>query len=206
MKLINKIILLVFFNLIFLLTSFEINGFKWDALPSSTKFRYVEDFYSLYYLPNKMENQDLNRNIFWLRWALAAPFAPPLFALKPPKNEQAYEKYKKLMRMHLHYLVTKNFVFLAARFDKHRPVFYNLPYKEDILKSLNIAEYLYQEAQKEWQKVLPYYQELRRVRVRTELNFLEDSLYRIYTKELDYDRVIKRKLKKLSKTKAYFTR
>ncbi len=201
----KKLFLLFVATSFFFISTVEINDFKWDLLPSSTKFRYVEDFYSLYYIPQKMENDDLNRNIFWLKWALAAPFAPPIFALTPPENEKTYEKYKKLMRMHLHYLITKNLVFLAARFDKHKPVFYNKPYREDILKSLKIAEYLYREADKEWKKVMLYYKELRKVKVRTKLNFLEETLYRIRIKELDYQRVIQRKLKKLAKTEKYFS-
>ncbi len=198
-------ILLVKFLLFVSLLGVEINDFKWDVLPSHSKFRYVEDFYSLYYVPLKPENSDFNRNIFWLKWALAAPFAPPIFALSPPKTPEAYEKYKTLMRMHLHYLVTKNLVFLAARFDKHEPVFYNKPFAEDILKSLGIAEYLYLEAAKEWKKVLNIYRQALKIKARTNLNFLEQAVYRIRTKELDYDRVIKRKLKKLARTKKYFS-
>ncbi|BBM88541.1 hypothetical protein COTS27_00222 [Spirochaetota bacterium] len=168
------------------------------------KLRYKEEFYNLYYLPQLYENHDLARNLHWLQVALKVPFAPPIQALIPHENEAEYEKYKVLVNMHLHYLLTKNWVFLAARFDKHRPVFFNIPYKEDILKSLDIAEVLYKGALESWNQTLEYFEVARTLRPRSKLDFLETTVYKIQKREIDYTRVITRKLNKLARTRAYF--
>lgn len=197
---VSKIILLLFFIAISLIRE------RGEARP----VYYLEEFYNLYYLPNKFENQDLTRNIYWLQFATNRPFAPPIFALIPHQEEIAYQKYQLLLKMNIHYLIIKNTVFLAARFDKHKPVFFNRPYKEDILKSLKIAEYLYSKALKEWENVLFYHKKIsddpKFKGVRSKLSFLDDMIYRIEVKELDYQRVIERKLDKIKQTEIYFSK
>ncbi len=174
------------------------------------KLYYLEEFYRLYYLPLKFDNQDLARNIHWLQFATNRPFAPPIHALLVHDDETTYKKYQILLKMHLHYLLTKNFVYLAARFDKHKPVFFNKPYAKDILASLKIAEYLYREAIREWKIVInDYYSQVKDIseykRVRTRISFLDELITRITTGELDYQRVIERRLKKISEAKEYFS-
>ncbi len=169
------------------------------------KLRYKEEFYNLYYLPQKYTTEDLARNLYWLQYARKAEFAPPIQALFVQEKADAYQKYKRLLNMHIGYLLSKNWVFSAARFDKHRPVFFNLDYSKDILESLKIAEGLYEIALAEWEYTVSQYEAAQSFGTRTQgLEFLEQELYKIYTREIDYERVINRQLKKLRASRAYF--
>lgn len=163
------------------------------------KLSTLEEFYRMYYLPSMATEDDYFRNQFWLQIALKSPFAIPMHALVVPKSEAQYRKYKHLMRMHLNYLLTKNAIYLAARFDKHRLVFHDKPVKEEILRSLGYARYHYEVAGLYWQEALKHYAAARRLRRRVPLEFLNQMVFRIHKKELDYDRVIRRKLKQLRK-------
>lgn len=200
MKTLSPLLLLVLLGLWFNLSS-----------PQSLKARklyYLEEFYGLYALPHKFDNQDLARNIHWLQIATNRPFAPPIHGIVVEDSEIKYRKYQQLLIMHIHYLLTKNFVYLAARFDKHKPIFYNKPYRKDILSSLKIAEYLYNEALREWANVIRYYYKItddpELKKIKTQLTFPEDMIYRINTGELDYERVINRRLNKISEMRSYF--
>ena len=177
------------------------------VLPESLLARrliYKEEFYRIYYLPQKYVNDDLTRTIHWLSWARVSPFAPPIQALKPHEDEQDYLKYKALINMHIDYLLTKNTAYLAARFDKHRPVYFNKPYAEDILKSLDIAEYLYNQAEIYWERTLKQFFEVRKMEGRSELDFLEDLVEEIRIKEVDWKSTLARKKAHLEKTRKYF--
>lgn len=170
----------------------------------SRRLIYKEEFYRIYYLPQKYVNDDLTRAIHWLSWARVAPFAPPIQALKPHEDEQDYIKYQALINMHIDYLLTKNTAYLAARFDKHRPVYFNKPYAEDILKSLDIAEYLYDQAEIYWQRTLKQFADVRKMKGRSELDFLEDLVEEIRLKEVDLGGTVARKKANLEKTRKYF--
>ncbi len=93
---------------------------------------------------------------------------------------------------------------MAARFDKHRPVFFNKPYAAAILKSLDIAEVLYKGAWNSWQKTLRIFEKVRTLRAKSHLSFAETMIVKIQEREIDYTRVIARKLRKLEGTRAYF--
>lgn len=169
------------------------------------KLLYKEEFYRIYYLPQTYANDDLTRTIYWLQWAVAAPFAPPIQALKPHEKEEDYQKYQALLKMHIHYLLTKNTAYLAARFDKHKPVFFNKPYKKDILRSLDIAEYLYDQADIYWEKTLKQWEKVRKMKGESNLSFLEQFVEKVRLKEIDWTSTLKRKKENLKKTRAYFS-
>lgn len=176
------------------------------VLLQARKLYYKEEFYRMYYLPQMFNNEDLQRGSFYLQLARAARFAPPIQALVICKTEDEYEKYKLLIRMHLSYLMAKNELFLAARYDKHEPVFFNKPYADHILESLDIAEYHYRCAGEYWQEMLDFKSRAQSQypKIRTPLEFTEDLMVRIDSGELDLDRVMNRKLEKIIKTRAFF--
>lgn len=175
------------------------------VLVSGGKLRYKEEFYRLYYLPHYSSQTDYNRNIFWLQIAMSAAFAPPIQALAICETEEEYQKYQILLKMHLNYLIAKNHVFIAARYDKHKPLWFNRRYKKDILKSLDIAEYHYLCAQNYWEEVLRYKQEAETIKkTRIKIDFLEDMIYKIDTDDVNYRRVTDRQLNKLKKTRSFF--
>jgi hypothetical protein len=187
-KLVIFIIILTFFSHIF-----------------ARKLKYKEEFYRLHYLPQMYNNNDLGRNLFWLEIADYAAFSPPIQALVVTKTEKQYKKYKLLLKMHIAYLKARNKLFFAARYDKHEPVFFNKPYSDLILDSLTYAKYYYESAADDWEKVIEYIEKLAKYdKEYVELGFIEDIRYRVTTGDLDLNRVINRKLKKLEITTAYF--
>ena len=149
--------------------------------------------------------------MFWLEIALKSPFAPPIKAFVVPKTREQYERYKTILKMHLNYLMTQNYVYLASRFEKHYPVFFNKPYYKENLESLSIAKGFYQNALYYWYKVLEYSDHLDPEKISsfkeehlTELYFMEDVIYRIKKNDLNYERVIQRHLKKINETELFF--
>ena len=174
-------------------------------ITNAGKLRYKEEFYRLYYLPQYSSQTDYNRNIYWLQMAMKIQFAPPIQALTICKTKKQYEKYRLLLKMHLNYLMAKNHVYIAARYDKHEPVWFNQPYKEDILKSLDIAEYHYQCAENYWNEMLKYKEAAEIIKkTRIELDFLEDMIHKVNVEDVNYKRVVDRKLNKLKKTRLFF--
>ena len=172
---------------------------------------YLEEFYSLYYLPHHYQNNDIKRNLVWLEVALKSPFAPPLQALFIPKSEEQYEYYQIILTMHLNYLMAKNYIYLANRFQKHEPVFFNRPYTEENTNSIQISRRLYENALYYWDKTLLYYNKAKDYQRSesfanyiTSLSFIENIIYRIDQDELNYKRVIDRQLNKLSQTESFF--
>ena len=171
----------------------------------SRKLRYMEEFYRLYYLPQYFNKYDLRRNMVWLQTALKCHFDQPIRALVPVKTEREYEKYQMLLMTHINYLMTKNSVFLGARFDKHEPRFYNKPFKEDILKSLEWARYYYQTALNYWDIVLDYKEIVEEYDdVEVDIKFVNDLMYKIEVGDVDYYRVVNRKLEQLEEKIEYY--
>jgi len=172
----------------------------------SRKLQFKEEFYKLYYLPSYYNKNDLKRNIVYLQIALKAAFDDPIRALIVPKTKQEYLKYKFLLKMHLNYLITKNYVMLGVRFDKFELRFYNKPYREDIIKSLDYARYYLETALIYWKQVLKYYNEVLNssYKRRLDLSYMEDVVYRIKTKQLDYKEIINKELDRIKKKKEYY--
>lgn len=176
------------------------------APASSVPFSTLEEFYRIYYLPQLYDQHDLNRNLYYLQFALKMPFATPIQALSVQKTPEQYTRYQKLLTFHIHYLMTQTCVFLAARYDKHEPVFFNKEFSKEISQSLEWARYYYECADRYWSAALDLKKELdrsKRLRV-NDMEFSENLLARIDDGEVDYKRVISRQLAKLEKTKEYF--
>lgn len=165
----------------------------------------VEDYYRLYYLTQTPKNQDHLGNLYWMQRALQAPFATPIEALVVPENEAQYRRYRTLVRLHLHYLMAETCVALGARFDKHEPRFFNRPWSDDIVKSLDVAKFYYDLAQRYWNDLLEDRKKLDADGgPRTELTFAEEIPGRIDEGQLDLTRVLDRQRAKLEKTREFF--
>ena len=173
-------------------------------VPSTKKLETFEEFYHLYYLTSYYDNHHLKRNIFWLQKTLKKPFAPPIQALVISTNIDQYRRYQRLIKMQVYYLLTKNYVLLAARFDKHYPVFFNKKYSKENLRSLNIAKNYYQTATTYWKECLKYHREADKIKKKTKLTFIEDLFYRIKYENFNYNTIIRRKIAKVEEKKDYF--
>ena len=194
----KKIVLLNFFLLIFF-TLFP------HRTAQARRLLYLEEFYRLYYLPSLYTEENTLRNIFWLDVAIKMPFAPPIQALVVCDTEQQYEKYRHLMKMHLYYLMTKNALYTAARFDKHTIRFSDAPYKKEILESLKYADFFYKQALVYWKQAFSYQEKVQKLKWHTvELDFLNDLAYRINKGDLDYQRIIQRHLNQLNEKIAHY--
>ena len=165
----------------------------------------LEDFYRLYYLPQTPKNEDLLGNLYWMQRAAQAPFASPIEALTVPTTPGQYERYRVLIRLHLNYLMAETCFQLAARFDKHDPRFFNRPYSNEILKSLEIARFYYESGRNYWNELLTLRQKLDAgPQERTELTFAEEIPGRIDDGQLDLNRVFERQTAKLERTRQFF--
>ncbi|HOO73489.1 MAG TPA: hypothetical protein PK926_17140 [Spirochaetota bacterium] len=162
---------------------------------------YVEDFYELYGMKQYYNENSLRKNIDRLKIALDCKFRHPSEALVQVDTEQEYYKYRNLVFMHLNLLIMRNYLKIAARYDKQRIYFYNAEFADEIRKSLEIAEGLYREARPYWEKARLYAGKASSVKITTRLGFMESERYSIIKNELDYHKIIGTHLDRVSAKK-----
>jgi len=176
------------------------------AFLTGAKLKFKEDFFRLHYMPLKPDNPDYQRNLFWLQYAVSAPYAPPIQALVISKTPEMYEKYKILLQMTLFYHMAMNEIAVAARFDKHEPVFFNKEYAADIIQSLSYARVHYNNALSYWNEMVKYKTAAEKYKkIEIDMSFQQDILTRVDDGTLNLERVVTRKLENLD-TKAEFFR
>lgn len=158
---------------------------------------YAEDLYRLYSLPMYYTEIDLFENIRFLEMALDAPFGFANRAFAIITTEESYQKYKDLLHMQFHYLITQNYIYLAALYDKPNYYFYNDQFKGDIEKSLEYAKYFYLLSQESWVSVEAYADKVTLNKANLEMDKLIDNAYKIKNGEIDYDKTASRKLREL---------
>ena len=179
------------------------------VLPLNAYFvTYKEQYYRLYHLHLIQYPDDTIENIYWLEKALAAEFCNPLYALALIENETQYEKYRYLFDMHINLKMIEQYLFLGNKWNKRNAYFYNAPWKEQNLESLETAETCYRTALRYWDAAVElagkarqrryYFINLKRVQ------FWEDEAQRIQTGELDYKKTINRELELLQKVREKF--
>lgn len=160
---------------------------------------YAEQLYELYHLQFYQYPEDLNECIFYLQKALDAPFANPLNALATIENKTEWERYRYLFKMHVNIKLTELYRLLASKYDKRQAYFYNYPFRETNLRSLEMAEYYYNIALVYWQEALGWVEQIDGSSFLhlTDVQFWEDEYYRITTGDLDYEGYIKEDLQRL---------
>ena len=167
---------------------------------------YAEQFYRLYHQNFYTYPQDFGENLWDLERALAADFANPQNALARVDTPEEWERYRYLFSMHVHLELVKQYRSLGAEYDKRVAYFYNAPWKEQNIKSLEIAESYYESAIYYWKEALAWSQKA------WELRYLEleraqywaDINYRIEHFELDYDDILRTDLERLRRVRADF--
>lgn len=164
---------------------------------------YFEDYYLLYRKRLYYNEDNIWGNIHFLLTAINSPFRHPSKALCLLKTEEEGKKYKKLLIMHLYLLIMKDYLTLGSQYDKKYIYYFNMPFKEDLIKSLNNAKKFYNIAKDFWKKVLQYSDAADKIKARTSIDYLEDELYFILNREKevdwDYDYTIKLHLSILEK-------
>lgn len=169
------------------------------------KVLYAEQWYRLFHLHFYQYPEDLNENIWYLEEALKADFANPLNALGRIEDEIQWARYRDLFRMHANLKLTYLYRLLASKYDKRTAYFYNAPWKDTVLKSLEMAEYYYTIALYYWDQALNWSGLAweSRVQIRDLQEWMDEN-YRIEHFDLDYGEYLMMDLERLYKVRADF--
>ena len=169
---------------------------------------YKEQYYRLFHLHLIQYPDDTMENIYWLEKALKADFCNPLYALALIENEVQWEKYRYLFMMHINIKLTEQYLFLGNKWNKRNAYFYNAPWKEQNLESLETAETCFRTAMYYWEQALEWAEKLKDRRFRfihlQRVQFWEDEVFRIENRQLNYGRTINRELNLLQAVRERF--
>lgn len=157
----------------------------------SYKLFYAEQLYELYHRHFYQDSDNTMENIVWLEEVLKAPFANPLYALANIKNPGEWKHYRYLFKTHVNLLLVKLYMNFGSRYNKQIANFYNAPWKEQNLESLDIAENLFSMSLYYWDQAIYWSKKLNGSPHHLEdIQYWEDENYRIMTGELDYRDII----------------
>ena len=178
------------------------------AVPAhSYKIQYAEQYYRLYHQNFYSYPEDINENIWYLEHAMESPFNNPLNALsRRITNKMEWERYRYLFYMHVSLELVRQYRLLAAQYDKRIAFFYNAPFREQNLKSLDYAESYYSAALYYWQLSLEWSARAWKLRF-AEIDDLQswmDDNYRVETYELDYMDIIQMDINRLARVREDF--
>ncbi len=192
------------FALIFLVLN---SVFIMPARLSAYNITYAEQYYKLYHQNLYQYPEDFEENIWYLERALGRPFVNPLNALAVVKNTDEWKRYRFLFTMHLNLELVEQYRLWASKYDKRIAYFYNEPWKEQNLESLEIAEFYYTRALYYWNEALLWWARVEQIEYHhlEEIQYWEDERKRIETGELDYASIIQRDLKRLREVREKFS-
>ncbi len=159
---------------------------------------YVEDYFLLYSLSTIYGEEELRRNIFFLKTALTRRFRHPSQALCKIETQEQYHKYRLLIFMHINLKIMRSYLRIGSQFDKRHLYFYNLDFADELKESFAIAEGFYLEAIPYWKKAKKLALEAGRYGFELDLGYLETIRFDIETGEMDYDKIIRDHLAKLN--------
>lgn len=166
-----------------------------------TKMIFIEQIYSLYESNLYSDSTVHKRNIVWLENSLKLPNIHPSQAIVITNTWEEYVKYKILLRFHIHYLLTKEYMGWGWEYDKKDVVFYNMEWAEDLKKSFEIAKSRYEIAKYYWDETKKWSKLAAEQKLHIGWEQIEDLNYEIENKEYDYDydTVIKMRLDGIEK-------
>lgn len=178
-----------------------------DWIPQYRKHIYtvphfLEDYYLLYGMKQYYDENSLHRNIEVLKTALECHFRHPSNALVKVESEEEYYKYRNLMFMHINMLICRNYRMIGVRFDKQHIYFYDDSYAEDLLKSLDTAKDIYNEAIPYWLEAKKYAERASQIKITTDLSNLESERFSIMHGDIDMEKFIKRDIANVEKKKS----
>jgi hypothetical protein len=179
------------------------------TIPVNSYFvTYKEQYFRLFHVHLNQHPDDTMENIYWLEQAIKAPFANPLHALAIIENEIQWEKYRYLFNMHLHLKLIEQYLFLGNKWNKRNAFFYNAPWRDQNLESLEIAERCYRTALLYWDEAVYWAGRANERRFRwidlPRVQFWQDQAFRIENGSLNYARTINRELRLLQTVRERF--
>jgi len=169
---------------------------------------YKEQYFRLFHMHYNANPDNYIENIYWLERALEAPFCNPLYALALIETEIEWEKYRYLFMMHLNLKMAEQHMFLGSLYNKRNAYFYNAPFRDANLASLDIAETCFNAALYYWNEALTWAGRANENRFRwinlQRVQNWEDSAFRIGNGSYNYGRVINRELASLQAVREQF--
>jgi hypothetical protein len=180
-----------------------------SALPVNGYFvTYKEQYYRLFHVHYIQYPDDSMENIYWLEKAIEADFCNPLYALALIENEIQWEKYRYLFNMHIYIKLIEQYLFLGNKWNKRNGYFYNAPWRDQNLESLETAETCFRAALYYWKEAVSWAEKANERRFRwidlQKVQFWEDEAFRIENGKLNYGRTIERELEMLQTVREKF--
>jgi len=165
--------------------------------------KYKEDWYKLFHVHYQQYPDDCMENIYWLEKAVEADFCNPLYADVKITTEKEWEKYRYLFQMHINLKLIEQHLRLGRIYDKKCIYFYDAPWKEEYLSNMEKALSCYKTGLYYWKEAKIWYEKANAPTFRflyiEDLQFWEDERERIFTGELNYEKIINREITRLEK-------
>jgi hypothetical protein len=161
--------------------------------------KFLEDYYELYGLKLHYNENELRKNIYFLKIGLQSRFRHPRNALCPIKDEEYYYKYRLLLTMHLNLQIMRSYMRLASLYDKRHLYFQNLDFAHELKNSFKLAEGFYKEAIPYWEKARENAFKAERIKKEVDLGTLESTRYEITAGKLNFQEIIGDHLRRLDK-------
>ena len=172
----------------------------------SYRLIYKEQLYELFHVQFYQYPERIAENVKWLQMALDADFANPLYALAEIEDKTEWERYKRLFMMHVNLKLVELHLRWASKYNKQAAYFYNAPWRDDNLESLERAESLFNVALAYWKDAVAWSEEAWKLQTvhLEEIQKWADENHRIETGELDYEAIIARHQQRLEDVRAAF--
>jgi hypothetical protein len=110
--------------------------------------------------------------------------------------------------MHIYIKLIEQYMFLGNKWNKRNAYFYNAPWRDQNIESLEIAEGCFRTALFYWDEVLAWAQKANERRFRwihlEGVQFWEDEAFRIESGSLNYRRTAERELASLQRVRERF--
>jgi hypothetical protein len=161
--------------------------------------KFLEDYYELYGLNLHYGENDLRKDIYFLKIGLASRFRHPRNSLCEIKDEESYYKYRLLLTMHLNLQIMRAYMRIGSLYDKRFVYFHNLDFAHDLKKSFNLARGFYKEAIPYWKAAKDNAMKAHKLTKDLDLGTLESERYEIALGKLNFDFIIEDHLDRLDK-------
>ncbi len=155
--------------------------------PEPQKMIYIEQIYRLYESNLNATQTNYKRNIFWLENSLKLPHIHPTQAIVMTNTWDEYVKYKLLLRFHVLFLLTKEYMNWGWEYDKRDVVFYNIEWANELRESFGIAKHLYEQARFYWKETKIWSEQAYKIDKYIGWDQIEELNYKIENDEFDYD-------------------
>ena len=178
-----------------------------SSVPASFGYKilYAEQYYRLFHAHYYQYPERIAENVAYLQQALASDFANPLYALAAIPDTKHWERYRYLFYMHVNLKLVEQHLVWGGKYQKMAAYFFNAPWKEDNLESLNRAEDLFKYALSYWEEAKKWSAKAAPLKYHLEeIQFWEDENLRIETKDLNYEDIINEHLARIERVRKDF--